>query len=174
MVRIVLGGLLWAYGCLAVALGACFAVFGNQAFGFGVAGEVDEAIAGHDFVKEVEVDGDGVGEGLIGAGGEHEVAAPLFLLAEPGKHILAVGQEGGVERHAGGDPVFEGGASAQQLEGGEEEQPGARQEAGQSFMKQIGFQQGAVEIDAQGGIASGEYGGGMGLESLCHIASLRS
>ena len=127
------------------------AEFGFEAGGFVGTGEIEAFAGGEDGVEDTEVGGDGLGEGAIGAGGEDEGSALGVLEFELSEEVLAVGEGGGVEAGAGGEVVLEAGASFEEPEREEEDDPPLAFEGGEEgFGEEVGVDEGAVEIDAEG------------------------
>ncbi len=101
-----------------------------------------------------------VGEGAVGGGGEVEGAAGGVLQLEVAEQRLVVGEVGDVERDGGGDVALEGGLAPGEPAGDGEERAGVLAgEREDGIDEGVGFDEGAVEVDAEGQ-AGGELGVG--------------
>jgi hypothetical protein len=93
---------------------------------------------------------DAFGEADVGAGGEVEFAATSVFLLQEVKELAVVGQVGSVERNVRCNEGFESGFAAQQSSGKPEEGLGVISSQCQKRVNQrVGFDQGAIEIDAE-------------------------
>lgn len=125
----------------------------TEAFGQRMAlvatGQVGVAIAGHDFLEQAQVVGDGLHQQAVRGGAQH--ARPLRGGAQDLQHTLVVGQGLCRELYARGQLALHVGLATQQPERNQEQvERVVGKQRQQRFVQDVRAKQGAVEVDAEG------------------------
>ncbi len=110
------------------------------------------AVGGEDVAEDAEVGGDALGDGAVGGGGEVDGAAGVVLILKVGEEGLVVGEVGDVEGDGGGGVAFEGGFALKKPGGDGEDGCGVLADEDEDGVDEgVGFDEGSVEVDAEGG-----------------------
>jgi hypothetical protein len=131
----------------------------HQGGGLGGALEVVVAVAGEDLGEEADAVGDGLGDPLMGGGGQDQAAAGGAFLAQPVDEFGIEGQGGHLQGCQGNEAGLEGGAALAQA--GQSGQQGERPVADQGeegFPQGVGAHQATVEVNGQGRRGDGGHG----------------
>ena len=142
-------------------------------FALGAAAVIARAVAADHFVEYPKMIGDGAGDGLIGAGGEHEPAPKSVLLAEIFQEPGVIGEGGDVEASVLGEAALEGGAAGEDPDWQHEQmQRMAAGEIENRFDEGIGAKKRSIQIDDQreGGFGVGRLGFAHGLFAELELA----
>ena len=110
---------------------------------------------------------DAFGERSVGGGGEVDGTSEGVLFVEVGEELPVVGEVDHVEGDGGGDVLFEGGLALGEPGGEFEEEAGVMAGEGEGGVDEgVGFDEGSVEIDAEGAGDGGVGGEDIGLIEL--------
>src|ERR1700748_3865116 len=114
----------------------------------GAAFEILGLIRCDNFVKQADMIGNGICDGVVGCGGQYQMTAVTLFLCQIVQQRLVVGQQSRIERCIGGDAVFESRAPTQEQCRDGVEQTSVAWVGSYAFQQGVGIGQRSIEINA--------------------------